>query len=146
MDLILIEGDPQVAVRLERALQRAGGGVLRIAESHVDTGAFCPNRNGVSAALVGFDVPSLLKARVLARLWALDGYPRCYAVTTAASEGERLLESIFGEGLSEQDSGLLDPGFDVPHRAELSRLRFRNLYALPLERVVALQRVLVGQA
>lgn len=142
MDLILIEGDRQAAERVENALQRPPGTLVRVAELHVDEGLFWPGRRAGSTLLVGFDRPDHVKAKVIARLWALDGPPWCHVVTTAGSAGERLLVSLFGAGLSSQDGGLPGPPVERPRRPGAPPLRLRNLHGLPLERVLALERLL----
>jgi hypothetical protein len=92
--------------------------------------------------LIAFDRPSRTKARALARLWNADDVASCHLVTHADSAGEALLQSIFGDGLSALDSGLAMPGPPRPAQILAARLRLRGIPSLPLEQVLALERVL----
>jgi hypothetical protein len=130
MDLLLVEGHAGSAERILRTLEPGPQRVIRMCERPMANGSFWPHHELTSAVLLGFDLPTPDKLSVLKRLWASDCLPPCFVVTRPGSNGDRLLESI---------------GHPITARRTSLRLNIRAAHTLPLERLMALERLVSCQ-
>jgi hypothetical protein len=130
MDLLLVEGHAGSAEAILRTLEHGLQTVVRICERPIANGVFWPRHELTSAVLLGFDRPTPHKLGALKRLWADEASPPCFVVTRPGSSGDRLLDAI-GHPLSERRTTL--------------RLNLRAAHTLPLERLMALERLLSDQ-
>lgn len=140
MNLLLLEDHADSAQHLLGALRHGLQRVTRIGELSVATGSFAPHDESAAAILMGFDLPTTNKLRVLKRLWAWDCAMPSFLAIRPGSAGDELLCKVEGRCTIPTWTGIQTrPG-------AAWRLRLLPLRALPLERLMALERVMQRQA
>ena len=147
MDVVLVEGNSGHARRLLSSLQTYGHRIVRLAETPIANGVFWPPHALTHAILLGFDAPSPEKIRVLKRLWASECGLPSFIVTSAGSHGEALLAGIAGPatsggaGVHSEAAPDSRPGNGKRAQGNAPRASFRAAHTLPLEKIIALERV-----